>query len=87
MPTKKVQNHAIDLKEIFKPKKERIYLLSKDKREEIQKFVNNQLRKEYIRLLKFSQILPVFFMAKKDRSKRMVMDYYSLNNQTVIDRQ
>ena len=87
MPTKKVQNHAIDLKEIFKPKKERIYLLSKDKREEVQKFVNNQLRKEYIRLLKFSQILPVFFMAKKDRSKRMVMDYYSLNNQTVIDRQ
>ena len=87
MPTKKVQNHAIDLKEIFKPKKERIYLLSKDKREEVQKFVNNQLRKEYIRLLKFPQILPVFFMAKKDRSKRMVMDYYSLNNQTVIDRQ
>ena len=87
MPTKKVQNHAIDLKEIFKPKKERIYLLSKDKREEVQKFVNNQLRKEYIRLLKFSQILPVFFMAKKDRSKRIVMDYYSLNNQTVIDRQ
>ena len=87
MPTKKVQNHAIDLKEIFKPKKERIYLLSKDKREKVQKFVNNQLRKEYIRLLKFSQILPVFFMAKKDRSKRMVMDYYSLNNQTVIDRQ
>ena len=87
MPTKKVQDHAIDLKEIFKPKKERIYLLSKDKREEVQKFVNNQLRKEYIRLLKFSQILPVFFMAKKDRSKRMVMDYYSLNNQTVIDRQ
>ena len=87
MPTKKVQDHAIDLKEIFKPKKERIYLLSKDKREEVQKFVNNQLRKEYIRLLKFPQILPVFFMAKKDRSKRMVMDYYSLNNQTVIDRQ
>ena len=87
MSTKKVQDHAIDLKEIFKPKKERIYLLSKDKREEVQKFVNNQLRKEYIRLLKFSQILPVFFMAKKDRSKRMVMDYYSLNNQTVIDRQ
>ena len=80
MSTKKVWDHTIDLKEIFKSKKERIYPLSKDKKEKVQKFVNNQLRKEYIRLLKFSQILPVFFMAKKDRSKRMVMDYYSLNN-------
>ena len=26
---------------------------------------------------------PVFFVGKKDRSKRMVMDYYNLNNQTV----
>ena len=26
---------------------------------------------------------PLFFVAKKDRSKRIVIDYYSLNNQTV----
>ena len=26
---------------------------------------------------------PVFFVAKKDGSKRMKMDYYSLNDQTV----
>jgi len=25
----------------------------------------------------------VFFVGKKDRSKRMVIDYYSLNDQTV----
>jgi len=25
----------------------------------------------------------VFFVSKKDRSKRMVIDYYSLNEQTV----
>ena len=25
----------------------------------------------------------MFFVSKKDRSKRMVMDYYSLNKQTV----
>ena len=41
MSTKKVWDHAIDLKEIFKPKKERIYPLSKNKREEVQKFVND----------------------------------------------
>ena len=28
-------------------------------------------------------MLLVFFVGKKDRSKRMVIDYYSLNNQTV----
>ena len=38
---RKVQDYAIDLKKTFKPKKEKIYPLSKDKREEIQKFVNN----------------------------------------------
>ena len=26
---------------------------------------------------------PVFFMGKKDSSKKMVMDYYNLNNQTI----
>jgi len=54
MSTKKVWDYTIDLKEIFKSKKERIYPLSKDKKEKVQKFVNNQLRKEYIRLSKFS---------------------------------
>ena len=73
MPMRKVWNYAIDLKEMFKPKKERTYPLSKDKREEVQKFVNDQLRKGYIRLSKSSQISPVFFVAKKDRSKRIVV--------------
>jgi len=26
---------------------------------------------------------PIFFVGKKNRSKRMVIDYHSLNNQTV----
>ena len=83
MPTRKVWDHAIDLKEMFKPKKRRIYLLSKNEREEVQNFVNNQLRKEYIRPSKSSQMLLVFFVDKKDGSKRMVIDYCSLNNQIV----
>ena len=51
--TRKVWDHAIDLKETFKPKKGRIYPLSKDKREKVQKFIDDQLRKGYIRLSKF----------------------------------
>jgi len=53
IPIRKIWDHAIDLKETFKPQKGRIYLLSKIEREEVQKFVEDQLRKGYIRLSKF----------------------------------
>jgi len=83
MPTRKVWDHAIDLKETFKLWKGRIYPLSKNKRKEVQNFVEEQLRKEYIRLSKSPQTSPVFFVGKKDGSKQMVMDYHNLNDQTV----
>ena len=83
MLTRKIWDHAIDLKETFKPQKGKIYPLSKNEREEVQSFVNDQLRKEYIRPSKSPQMSPVFFVGKKDGSKRMVMDYCSLNDQTV----
>jgi len=57
--------------------------LSKNEREKVQNFVNDQLRKGYIRPLKSPQTSPVFFVSKKNRSKKMVMDYCSLNKQTV----
>ena len=57
--------------------------MSKNEREKVQNFVNNQLRKRYIRPLKSPQISPVFFVNKKNRSKRMVIDYCGLNKQTV----
>jgi len=41
MPTRKVWDHAIDLKEMFKLQKGRIYLLSKNEREEVQNFVED----------------------------------------------
>jgi len=83
MPTRKVWDHAIDLKETFKPRKGRIYPLSKNEREEVQNFVEDQLRKGYIRPSKSPQTSPVFFVGKKDGSKRIVMDYRNLNSQTV----
>ena len=83
MLTRKAWDHAVDLKETFKPWKGRIYPLSKDEREEVQNFMEDQLRKGYIRLSKSPQTSPVFFVGKKGRSKWMVMDYHSLNNQTV----
>ena len=83
MPTKKTWDYAIDLKETFKPRKERIYPLSKNMREEVQNFIENQLRKGYIRPSKSPQMSPVFFVDKKDGSKRMVMNYHNLNSQTI----
>jgi len=83
MLMRKIWDHAIDLKETFVPRKGRIYPLSKDEREEVQNFVEDQLRKGYIRPTKSPQTLPVFFVGKKDGKKRMVMDYHNLNSQTV----
>ena len=45
--------------------------------------MDDQLKKRYIRPSKSPQTSPVFFVGKKDGKKRMVMDYYSLNKQTV----
>jgi len=45
--------------------------------------MEDQLRKGYIRLSKLPQISLVFFIGKKDSSKRIVIDYHNLNNQTI----
>jgi len=83
MPTRKIWDYAIDLKKTFKPQKGKIYPLLKNKREEVQNFMEDQLRKGYIRPSKSPQTLPVFFVSKKNRSKQMVMNYHNLNSQTV----
>jgi len=48
MPVQKTWDHAIKLKEGFIPKKRKVYSLSREKREEVQVFVEDQLRKGYI---------------------------------------
>ena len=42
------------------------------KRRKIYEFIKEQLRKEYIRLLKLPQTVLVFFVGKKDGKKHMV---------------
>ena len=83
MLTRKTWDHTIDLKETFKPQKEKIYPLFKNERKEVQKFMEDQLKNKYIRLSKFSQTSLVFFVGKKNGSKRIVIDYCNLNNQMV----
>ena len=65
------------------PWKGKVYLLSREEREEVREFVKKQLRKGYIRPSKSPQTAPVFFVGKKDGKKRMVQDYRYLNEWTI----
>jgi len=83
MLVRKTWNHAIDLNNNFKASKAKVYSLFKNEKEEIQKFVDEHLKKGYIRPLKSPQMSPVFFVGKKDGGKCMIMDYCRLNKQIV----
>ena len=83
MPTRKLWDHAIDMKKSFIPKKRKIYPLSREERKKVYKFISKQLRKWYIRLLESSQIVLVFSVGKKNSKKRIVQDYRYLNEQTI----
>ena len=48
MLTRKVWDHAIETKEGFVLRKGKVYPLSKEEREEVREFIQEQLRKRYI---------------------------------------
>ena len=79
MPTRKLWDHAIDVKEGFMPRKGKVYPLSREEREKVREFVKKQLRKSYIWPSKSPQTVLVFFVGKKDGKKRMVQNYRYLN--------
>ena len=72
MPTRKLWDHAIDIKEGFMLRKGKVYLLSREKRKEVHEFILEQLRKKYIKPSKLPQMALVFFVGKKNGKKRMV---------------
>jgi len=59
--------------------------MSRQEKEEVREFVEEQLRKGYIRLSKLLRTSLVFFVGKKDEKKRMVQDYWYLNKGTIKD--
>jgi len=83
MPTRKLWDHAIDIKEEFVPWKGKVYPLSREERKEVREFVKEQLRKGCIQPSKSLQTAPVFFVGKKDGKKRMVQDYWYLHKWTI----
>ena len=80
---RKVWDHTIKVKEGFVLRKGKVYLFSREEREEVRKFIKEQLRKGYIQPSKSLQTVLVFFVEKKDGKKRMVQDYRYLNKWTI----
>ena len=64
-------------------RKKKVYLLLREEREEVCKFISEQLRKGYIRSSKLPQTVLVFFVGKKDGKKYMVQNLRYLNEWTV----
>jgi len=71
------------LKERFILKKGKVYSLLREEREEVQAFMEDQLRKGYIQPFKSSQMSPVHFVTKKNSTWRMVQDYWHINQWTI----
>jgi len=60
-----------------------MYLLSREEKGGMCKFIEKQLRKRYIRSSKLPQVASVFFVGKKNGKKRIVQDYRYLNEWTI----
>jgi len=74
---------VVEVKEEFVLGKGKVYPLSRKERKEVCEFIEEQLRKGYIRPLKLPQTALVFFIGKKSSKKRMVQDYRYLNKWTI----
>jgi len=64
---------------VFVLRKEKVYSLLRRERGEMHKFIEEQLRKEYIRPSKLSHMPSVFFVGKKNGKKYMIQDYWYLS--------
>src|ERR1700678_1086065 len=76
-------DHAIELKEDFVPKDCKVYPLSLPEQEKLDKFIDENLEKRYIRPSKSPIASPFFFVKKKDGKLRLCQDYRYLNDFTV----
>lgn len=82
-PESRPYDHAIDLKPDFIPRDCKVYPLSPLEQEKMDEFLNENLRKGYIRPSKSPMASPFFFVGKKDGSLRPCQDYRYLNEGTV----
>ena len=82
-PETKPWDHKIDLKEGFSPRPTKIYPLTQEEEHLTQEFINDNLKKGYIRQSESPMASPFFFVHKADGKKRPCQDYRYLNEWTV----
>jgi RNase H-like domain found in reverse transcriptase/Reverse transcriptase (RNA-dependent DNA polymerase)/Integrase zinc binding domain len=71
------------MKEGFEPKSFKNYNLTPEEQKELDKLLNENLEKGYIRLSQSPQASPFFFVKKKDGRLRPCQDYWYLNDWTI----
>lgn len=87
LPGHKPWDHAIDLKpDAPETMRTKIYPMSVNEQEELDRFLEENLRKGYIQPSKSPLASPVFFVKKKDGKLRFVQDYRRLNEYTIKNR-
>src|SRR6202789_2585575 len=82
-PDSRPWDHKIDLKDGFLPKSFKTYNLTPEEQSELDKFLKDNLGKEYIRPSQSPMGSPFFFVKKKDGKLRPCQDYRYLNEWTI----
>ena len=82
-PESRPWDHAIDLKEDFIPHDCKVYPMTLPEQAKLDKFIDKNLAKGYIRPSKSPMASPLFFVSKKDGKLWPCQDYQKLNEGTV----
>jgi hypothetical protein len=86
LPEKTPWDHTINLKEDFQPRSFPAYKLTPGEDKYLQEFIDENMKKGYIRKSKSPMASPMFFVAKKETTeKQPCQDYRYLNAWTVSD--
>jgi hypothetical protein len=84
LPEHQPWDHTIDLKEgAPETVRAKVYPMPPNKQQELDAFLEDNLRKGYITPSKSPMASPVFFIKKKDGKLRLVQDYRKLNDITI----
>lgn len=86
LPPHRTYDHSIQLQEGFQPPFGPLYSLSKPELETLREWLQDNLKKQFIRSSSSPAGAPILFVKKKDGTLRLCVDYRGLNEGTIKDR-